>query len=186
MMYTFDYMTIRLTFPMFGVCATVKRTRSLDTPSNVTNQLQLFDNDMFDNDLYNQKENFTSDDNFLWWLDDEHCHDNITENHTVKLLHGSNTGCQSNTMVTRAGGIKKSVQLFNSPYMSVDDKEGNSSAAVWSNKKRKMSTYDTVAITTSSGTTATRSRPARNNSCYGSKVSEHTYIYCHNCYNKSV
>ena len=164
----------RLTFPMFGVCATVKRTRSLDTPPNVTNQLQSFDDNMFDNDPYNQKENFTSDD-FLW-LDDECCHDNIAESHSAKLLHDSNTSCHSNTIVTRTSGIKKSVQLFNSPYMSIDDKEGNPPAVGWSNKKRKMSTSDTVTIATNnSNTTVTRSRPSRNNSCYGNKV---CIVYC--------
>ena len=147
---------------MFGV-ATVKRTKSLDTPSNVTNQIQSFDDNMSDNDPYNQKENFTSYDNL--WLNDEYCHGNIAESHSVKPLHDSNTGCH--TMVTRTGGIKKNVQLFNSPYM--DDKEGDSPAVVWSSKKRKT-TSDTITMATGAGTIVTRSRPSRNNSCYGNKV----------------
>ena len=149
---------------MFGICATVKRARSLDTPSNVTNQLQLFDDDMFDDDPYNQKENFTSD----GFLDNECCHDNKAESHPVKLLHDSNTSCYSNTMVTRTGGIKKSVQLFNSPYMSIDDEEGNPPAVGCSNKKRKMLASDVITIATSSSNT---SRPSRNNSFHGNKVS---------------
>ena len=45
---------------MFGVCATVKRTGSFDTPPNVTNQLQSFDDNVFDNDPYNQKGKITN------------------------------------------------------------------------------------------------------------------------------
>ena len=154
---------------MFGVCATVKRTRSLDTPSNVTNQLQLFDDDIFDDDPYNQKENFTSD----GFLDNKCCHDNKAESHPVKLLHDSNTSCYSHTMVTRTGGIKKSVQLFNSPYMSIDD-EGNPPAVGCSNKKRKMLASDVITIATSSSSSSSSSntsRPSRNNSFHGNKVS---------------
>ena len=148
---------------MFGVCATVKRTKSLDTPSNVTNQLQSFD----DNDPYYQKENFVLDDNTIW-LDEGCCHNNTPESHSV-TLHDTNTGCHGNAMATtwRTGGIKRSVQLFNSPYL--DDNGGDSPVVVCSNKRTKtVSTHDAVTMPPS---IVTRSKPLRSN-CYGNKVSD--------------
>ena len=195
---------------MFGVCATVKRTMSLDTPSNATNQLQSFDDtpfnvtnqlqwfddtpfnvtnqlqsfddtpfnatnqfQWFDDtpfnvtnqlQLFDDKENFSLSD--LLWLDDHCCHSNSAPNHPVQVLHDSSTSCHSNTMVTRTGGIKKSVQLFNSPYMGVDDKQ-DFPAMMGSNKKRKLSASRNITMATN---TTTRNKPSRNNSCYGNKV----------------
>ena len=185
-------MIIRLSFPMFGVCATVKRTTSLDAPSNVTNQLQSFDDtpsnvanqlqslDNTPSNVANQLQSFDKE-NFslsqvLLWLDDQYRHDNTTPGHSVQVLHESSTSCHSNTMVTRIGGIKKSVQLFNSPYMGVDDKQGDSPAIVWSNKRRKLSTSHNVTMATNIGATATRNKPLRTNSCYGNKVNDHWHV----------
>ena len=154
---------------MFGVCATVKRTMSLDTPSNATNQLQSFDDTPFN--VTNQLQSFDDEENFslsdLSWLDDHCCYGNSAPNHPVQVLHDSSTSCHSNTMVMRTGGIKKSVQLFNSPYLGVDDNQGNSPAIMWSNKKRKLSSSRNITMATN---TATRNKPSKNNSCYGNKV----------------
>ena len=149
---------------MFGVCATVKRTRSLDTPSNVTNQLQLFDDIVFDN-LYNQKESFASDDN-LFCFDNECCLDN-TEDHPNKQSHDIVNSCHGDCMgaTWRTGGIKKSVELFNSPYRVND----NSSVVMCSNKKRKVvSTFDTITMVTNTSSISTKNRPSINN--YKNKV----------------
>ena len=138
----------------------MKRTRSLDKPSN---QLQSVD-------YFDQKENFVSDDNS--WLDEDYRHDNTLEDHSDKL-HNSNTGFHSNTMTTattwRTIGVNKSVQLFNSPYM-VDNME-DSSVVLCSNKKRKTASLsNAITMVTNTGTIVTRSKPSRN-ICYGSKVS---------------
>lgn len=150
--------TSELTYPMFGVCATVKRTGSLDTPPNVTNQLQSFDDNVFDND---QKENFILDDNLLQ-LEEECLHDNTRGDNPIKLSHNSlSSSCHGNNIGTtwRTSGIKRNVQLFNSPYMV------NSSVAVSSNKKRKtVSTCNAITMVTNTGViSTTKSKPSTNN-----------------------
>ena len=150
---------------MFGVCATVKRTRSLDTPSNVTNPLQPFDDNVFDNGPYNQKENFASDDNLLW-LDNECCHDIVQENYPVKQSCDLVNSCHGN-VAWRSSGIKKSVELFNSPYMVND----NSSAVMCSNKKRKtVSASNAITMVTNISGNTTKNRPSINNK-YRNQVS---------------
>ena len=162
--------SIRLTYPMFGICATVKRTGSLDTPPNVTNQLQSFDDNVFDND---QKENFILDDNLLQ-LEEECLHGNTRGDNPIKLSHNSlSSSCHGNNIGTtwRTSGIKRNVQLFNSPYMV------NSSVAVSSNKKRKtVSTCNAITMVTNTGviSTTTKSKPSTHN-----KVN--TLCVCYNC-----
>ena len=137
---------IRLTFPMFGICATVKRTRSLDTPSDVTNQIQPFDDDLL--------------------FEEECCHDNTAENHPFILSNDSNTDCHSNTIATtwRTHGIKRSVQLFNSPYMVDNNKENPTVMMYCSNNKKRKTVYTPDDITTSKVTKR------------GDKVSDYNHV----------
>ena len=145
---------------MFGVCATVKRTRALDTPSNVTNPLQPFDDNVFDNDPNNQKESFVSDDNLLW-LDNEFCHDNVQENHPVKHSCDLVSSCHGNVMGTawRSGGIKRNVELFNSPYMVND----TSSTMMCSKKRKTVPASDAITMVTNISGNTTKNRPSINN-----------------------
>lgn len=138
------FVVFRLTFPMFGVRSTVKRVKSSDRPPNVTNQLQSFnlELDLFGDGPDNQKENiplFTA----LWpELDSTGCHDDeLTKQFPPEPPQISSASCHGNTVRTdlMPKGIRKNVELFNSPYMGSDSFKEPPHELMSSNKKRKIS-----------------------------------------------
>ena len=125
----------RLQFPMFGVSSNVKRSRSSDTPPKVANHSPPSHLNPFDCDPINEKENM--DDNLFWAeFDSGGCHDNDMVRQLPPIQH---VCCHGNTIRKdqRPKGIRRNVELFNSPYMG--DNKGLPHEVMNSNKKRKVS-----------------------------------------------
>jgi len=120
---------------MFGVSSNVKRSRSSDTPPKVANHSPPSHLNPFDCDPINEKENM--DDNLFWAeFDSGGCHDNDMVRQLPPIQH---VCCHGNTIRKdqRPKGIRRNVELFNSPYMG--DNKGLPHEVMNSNKKRKVS-----------------------------------------------
>jgi len=137
----------RVQFPLFGVRSNLRRDRSLDTPPKVANHPlpSHVDLSSFDCDPINEKENISfMDDNVFWTeLDSGGCHDDELERQLPPAPPIQNVSCHGRTIRRDQipKGIKRNVELFNSPYLDSDKELMHK--VMNSNKKSKVSSMVT-------------------------------------------
>ena len=141
-------------FPLFGMRSNLRRNISLDTPPKVANHPlpSHVDLSSFDRDPINEKENISfMDDNMLRTeLYSGGCHDNELVRQLPPAPPIQNISCHGGTIRRDqvSKGIKRNVELFNSPYLDSDKKLTHNMMS--SNKKNKVSSSVTM-VTSKNG-----------------------------------